>query len=194
MTDIAIFYGTNTGATRRIAERLKIEFGAPYPDVISVISAKASDMERYPFLILATPTWGIGDLDDQWESFLPELDKANLSGHTVAIVGLGDQRGHPESFADAMGLVYHKVTQTGARVIGRWPTWGYHFTDSLAVDGDQFVGLALDEESQADETGPRIVRWVAQIKEEFARDARVPKNDRDHSSGSKSPSMSRRGL
>ncbi len=167
MSDIGIFYGTNRGATRRIAERLKIEFGEPFPDVISVLSAKASDLEKYPLLILAAPTWGIGDLDDQWESFLPRLETAKLTGHAVALVGLGDQQGHPESFADAMGVIYRRVMQTGARVIGRWPTWGYDFTDSLAVEGDRFVGLALDEESQPDETGARIVRWVGQIKTEL---------------------------
>ena len=51
----------------------------------------------------------------------------------------------------------------GATVVGRWPTDDYDFLASAAVDGDQFLGLPLDEENQAAFTEKRIAAWVEQL-------------------------------
>ena len=46
-------------------------------------------------------------------------------------------------------------------------TEGYHYEESEAVIGDQFVGLALDEGNQGNDTPERIEKWIADIKPQF---------------------------
>ena len=82
------------------------------------------------------------------EEFLPQLEGADLTGKTVAIYGLGDQKKYPNEFVDAIGLIHTALRATGARVVGRWPTAGYEFTVSRSVYGDHFLGLALDQINQ----------------------------------------------
>jgi len=52
-------------------------------------------------------------------------------------------------------------------VVGRWPTAGYDFAASQAVDGDHFLGLALDQHHQPVLTEERIDAWLAQILPEL---------------------------
>jgi len=166
MGKIGIFYGTNEGHTRDVAQRIARALGQPAPDVVDVADARAEDLLRYDALILGTSSWGIGELADSWEQLLPRLDEISLAGKRVALFGLGDQAGHAESFVDALGLLHDVVVGRGAEVVGGgWPTDGYSFLVSAAVRNGRFVGLALDEMSEPDLTDDRVARWVSQIRE-----------------------------
>ena len=52
-------------------------------------------------------------------------------------------------------------------MVGRWPTAGYEFTASQSVDGDHFLGLALDQINQPLLTEERLDTWLAQIQAEL---------------------------
>ena len=52
-------------------------------------------------------------------------------------------------------------------MVGYWPTIGYEFTASLAVNGDHFLGLALDQINQQGLTEERLDVWLAQILSEL---------------------------
>jgi flavodoxin I len=66
-----------------------------------------------------------------------------------------------------MGILEEKISELGGTTVGYWSTEGYEHSESKAVKGDKFVGLALDEDNQSDLTDERIKRWVAQLKSEF---------------------------
>lgn len=102
-----------------------------------------------------------------WEEFLPQLAGADLSGKVAAIYGLGDQKKYPDEFVDAIGLIHDVLVAGGARVVGRWPTAGYEFAASLAVDGEDFLGLAIDQINQPILTEERLDTWLAQIQPEL---------------------------
>lgn len=121
-------------------------------------------LENFDFLILGTPTWGYGDLQEDWEQFIPKLKKISLEGKTVALFGLGDSGAYPDTFVDAMAELYEVVTQCGARVVGQVPVDNYDFDSSRAVMDGHFVGLALDEDNESDLTEKRISAWVEQLK------------------------------
>ena len=55
----------------------------------------------------------------------------------------------------------------GTTPVGAWPTEGYEFDDSTAIVNDQFVGLALDEENQADKMEQRIQDWLKQLEDKW---------------------------
>ncbi len=156
-----IFYGSTTGNTENAAELI----GKLIEDsqVQSIASASKSDLENYDLLILGTSTWGWGELQDDWADALDNVKSADLSGKAVALFGLGDQEAYTDTFVDGLLPICEAALAAGARLVGKWPTSGYHHQGSTAQDGDFFLGLALDEENQSAETEERINRWVDQL-------------------------------
>jgi flavodoxin I len=168
MEKIGIFFGSTEGNTERIVNQLQQVLGGE-PNVVlhNVNSATADDMQPYPNLILACPTWDIGQLQEDWESFIDEIEKATYTGKRVAFVGLGDIDGYPDTYQDALGIIYERIKNTGATFVGAWPTDGYDFEGSKAVVNGKFLGLCLDEDNEKDKTPDRIEKWAAQVKGEF---------------------------
>ena len=176
MARIGLFFGTNTGKTRKVAKMIKKRFDDDtMADALNVNRASAEDLAQYQFLIIGTPTLGDGELpglsadceNESWEEFLPKLQEVDLTGKTVAIFGLGDQVGYPDEYLDAMGILYDFVVERGARVVGAWPTEGYEFEASEAVRDGEFVGLALDLDNQSGLTEERLNVWLKLIAADF---------------------------
>jgi flavodoxin I len=163
---IGIFYGSSTGQTELIAEKLQQLLGKENADLINVDLATEKDLVKYPFLILGTPTWGVGEMQDDWEDYAEILEKTNLKGKKLALFGLGDQDTYPDNFADGVGMLYNKIKDK-ATIVGKWPKNGYQFNESEAVRDNYFVGLIIDQENQAGKTNERLEKWVEMIKKEF---------------------------
>ena len=168
MSKIGLFFGTQTGKTESIAEMIRDQFGADQIDLHDMSQVSVSDFDGYTKLIIASPTWDIGELQSDWDGFFPELDTMDFKGKTVAYFGTGDQLGYSDNFMDAAGILEAKISARGGKTIGYWSTDGYDFTESKAVKNGKFVGLAIDEDNQSDLTDERVKAWVAQIKQEFA--------------------------
>ena len=175
MNKIGIFFGTDTGRTRLVAKQIAKKLGDAADAPVNIGRTTLADFLAYDRLIVGSPTLGDGMLPGEscglsqpsWEEFVPQLAAADLTGKTIAIFGLGDQKKYAHEFVDAIGILHDAFVARGARVVGRWPTAGYDFEASLAVDGDEFLGLALDQHHQPVLTEARIDAWLAQIKPEF---------------------------
>lgn len=175
MARIGIFFGTDTGRTRLIAKQIAKKLGDAADAPVNIGRTTLADFLAYDALIVGSPTLGDGMLPGEstglsqpsWEEFVPQLAGADLSGKTIAIFGLGDQKKYADEFVDAIGLLHHAFATRGARLVGRWPTNGYDFASSQAVDGNEFLGLAIDQHHQPALTEERIDRWLAQIKPEL---------------------------
>lgn len=177
MPRIGIFFGTDTGRTRLVAKQIAKKLGEDAAAPVNIGRATLAEFLAYDALILGSPTLGDGELpglstglsQPSWEEFLPLLSDADLSGKVAAIYGLGDQKKYPDEFVDAIGLIHDALVAAGARVVGRWPAAGYEFAGSLALDGDDFLGLALDQINQPVFTEQRLDSWLAQIQPELLR-------------------------
>jgi flavodoxin I len=165
MAKIGIFYGSSTGNTEVIADKLGKLFGED-AEVNNIDTAEKKDIEKYDYLIFGTSTWGIGDMQDDWEDFIEVLSEVNFDKKKVALFGVGDQVSYAESFVDGMGAIYD-VIYDSVDVVGAWPMDGYEFKESAAVKSGKFVGLALDKENQQDLTDKRLKKWVEMLKKEF---------------------------
>ena len=164
MSKTAIIYGSTTGNTENAANQIA---GLLNADVFDVSSNPSDALNQYDNLILGTSTWGAGDLQDDWEDFISELQVANLNGKIVAIFGLGDGCNNPDTFVGGMGTIYEAVKDNGCKLVGSVDTDGYDFEESTAVIEGKFIGLVLDEENQGDLTDERINTWANQIKSEL---------------------------
>ena len=168
MARIGLFYGSTTGHTQDVAERIASQFGHDQVELHDVSKAHPEDLDAYDALILGTSTWHWGGLQDEWAVFEDSLSAERLKGKKVALFGLGDQKNYADCFADGIGHLAAHVRTLGAEVIGAWPTQGYRFEHSAAVENGQFVGLVLDEHNQPDQTPERIHQWVQQLREQLA--------------------------
>lgn len=167
MQKIGIFYGSSTGNSEAAAQQMQKEFGADIATIYDVSSAKGSDLEEYSNIVFGCSTLEIGELEYDFEDFLPELKSANLKDKKVAIFGLGDQESYPDSFVDSIGITYEVLKEKGCQLVGKFSTDGYDYDESRAEVDGQFLGLPLDEENQGDLTNERIKNWVEQLKGEF---------------------------
>ncbi len=154
-----IFFGSTTGNTETVAGKVAEALGCEALGCSEV--AKASE---YELVVLATCTWGCGDLQDDWEDAMSDLKSIDFSGKKVAIIGLGDQSSYSDTFVNAMKALYDVVIEKRATVVGQTSTDGYSFDASEAVVDGKFVGLVIDEDNQSDKTDDRIKTWVEGLK------------------------------
>ncbi|MDR1653023.1 MAG: flavodoxin [Prevotellaceae bacterium] len=168
MGKTVLIYGSTTGNTESVAKQIAKKLSDKDLTLIDVSRIKSPDeLDKYDGYILGAPTAGYGDLQEDWNDFLPQLQKLNLADKKVAIFGLGDAAAYPETFVDGIGFLYDAIVQAGASVVGQVPTDDYEYDDSTAVRDGQFVGLPLDEDNDSDKTEERINSWIEKIKAEF---------------------------
>lgn len=165
MSKVALIFGSDTGNTEDVARRLADILGNDNIDLIEVSQSSVEQISSYEKLILATSTWGSGDLQADWEDFEDNLDEVDFNGKTVALLGLGDQDTYEDTFCDAMALIYNKVKD--AKMIGFTSTDGYTYEESTAVIDGEFMGLVIDEDNQDDLTDERLKAWADQIKDDL---------------------------
>jgi flavodoxin I len=170
MVKIGVFYGSKRGDTRDAAEKIQQEFDAIQPGSASVFNVKKAplgQMAECDKIVLGSSSWEEGSLQEHWMRVLPQMDEIDLSGKQVAVFGLGDQYEFGHSFQGAIGVLANKARERGAQVVGYWPTEGYDFSFSSAVEDGHFLGLALDNANQYELTEKRIKTWVEQVAKAF---------------------------
>ena len=75
MSKIGLFFGTQTGKTESIAEMIRDQFGADQIDLHDMSQVSVSDFDGYTKLIIASPTWDIGELQSDWDGFCAVVER-----------------------------------------------------------------------------------------------------------------------
>ena len=165
MKKIGLFYGSTSGRTQGVADEIEFNLGT---DVEVYNVAKGIDnLISYDNLILAVPTYGVGELQQDWEDVFQTFKNIDFTGKSVALVGIGNQTTFGESFIGGLAHLYEAVIAQGGKILGLTSTEGYHFEECDALVDGRFMGLALDEDNQDDMTPDRIYDWLEEIKPEF---------------------------
>ncbi|MCG5235697.1 flavodoxin FldA [Xanthobacter oligotrophicus] len=157
---VTVIFGSDGGATKGVASKISKKCQGRSVDIKTATKA---DFENSDLLILGSPTYGDGTLQTDWEENIDKLRAANLKGRKVALFGTGDQESYPTSFVDAIGILYDEVTDLGAVVVGFTETAGYDYVGSTAERDGQFVGLALDLDTQSGLTDKRVTAWLSKL-------------------------------
>jgi flavodoxin I len=167
MKKIGLIYSFNTKKTAQMAKRMVEAFGEDNIEEINAEELTPETFLKNDNLILGVPTWFDGELPNYWDEFVPALKDLHLNGKRIAIYGAGDQKGYPENFVDAVGIMAGLVETQGAKIVGFTSVSGYTFESSKANRGDSFCGLALDFENQSTKNKERVAAWCEQLKTEF---------------------------
>ncbi|WP_072681360.1 flavodoxin [Arcobacter sp. LA11] len=161
----AIFYASSTGNTEEVAGKINEKLDGF--ELIDIANDGVDKMNECESIIVGVSTWGEGDLQDDWEDCLADVQAIDFSNKTVALFGLGDQDGYPDEFVDALGIMHEEISSKGANIIGHTSTDGYEYDESKAeVDGN-FIGLVIDEDNQSELTDERIDNWCTTIKNQI---------------------------
>ena len=139
MDKVHVIYGSTTGMTEAVANKIAEALGATAFNV-NAGDATAFDAEM---LVLGSSTWGVGDLQDDWAAQL-DVVKANFAGKKVAVFGLGDSQGFADSFCVAADTIANAAKDAGATLVGDV--------------------LKLDDTNEADQTDGKIAAWVEALK------------------------------
>lgn len=162
---IGIFYGSSTGTTADIAKRIAKELGVADADVMDVSKVGPSKMGDYDLLVLGSSTYGSGELQDDWYDMLDGAEKLDLTGKKIAVFGCGDES-MSDTFCNAVGIIYNRMKQTGATMVGTFNTYPYEFdrSEAVPVQGGEAVGLLIDEIDHPEATDKRIKEWCEILK------------------------------
>ena len=171
MKKTALIYWPKKGNVENTAAKIAAYFSKDEIDVFTISNVDVSKLAEYDLLIFGGSTIGADNWQDthttKWYSFFESLKGVRLQDKAIAIYGLGDQVLYPENFVDGMAVIRDELVKSGARMIGRWPAEGYEYTDSKSLEGDYFIGLALDDDQQHELSNERIDKWVRGIKAEL---------------------------
>ena len=165
---IGVFYGSDSGVTEEITEKLENLWTLTPLNVEKIADCSAADFEAYDIIFIGLSTWYYGELQSDWEAFFEEFKTIDFTGKTVALYGPGDQYGYDFYYVDGIGILAKVILENGGEIVGHWPTEGYDHEESKAqMNDDYFYGLALDDDNQPELTDDRLQRWVAQLEEEL---------------------------
>ena len=96
--------------------------------------------------------------------FLENFPTLYTRDKRLAMYGLGDQKEYPDSFTDALVILYNKMHNLGYTIVGKWPNNGYEFNQSKALVNGSFVGLVIDEDNQPELTHAKVEEWVKMLR------------------------------
>jgi len=170
MKKIVLLYWPKGGNTENAAAKIAKAFDNI--DVFDIKSFNVEDIKNYDFIITGASTigaenWEDASNDNEWSRLDLELRKHDLSNKYVAFFGLGDQVLYPEHFVDVLGNFEKEFQNLNAKIVGRWPSTGYQFTDSDGEKDGFFYGLAIDEDNEDELTEERANKWATQIMKEM---------------------------
>lgn len=179
---VAVVFGSTFGDTAAAAQRIaavleqRLDRAVPCVDVVG---ADLAALATCDLLVAGTSTWHGGDLQDDWADALAVVARIDWHGCRVALFGLGDQLGYPDTFVDGLADLAAAFEGAGARLVGSWPRDGYDHVHSRAERGDAFLGLALDETQQPERSAARIRRWCDLLLAQVSGPPPTPRSPRD---------------
>lgn len=167
MSNIGIFYGSDTGNTENISRIIQKKLGKNIAKIFDIAKCNQKDIDNYTKIFFGIPTWYYGEAQCDWDDFFPILKKISFTNKIVAIFGCGDQEDYSDYFCDAMGILSN-IIKHNAKIVGHWSTNGYHFDESKGlINSNKFIGLAIDEDRQPELTNKRISKWLDQVIHEM---------------------------
>lgn len=166
MKKIGVFYGSTTGTTKEIAEKIAAQLNVKSADIFNVASTAPSKVGDYDVLIIGASTWGDGDLQEDMATFLDGVQALDLRDKEVAIFGCGDDS-MSETFCNSVGEIYHRLHDAHPMFIAPFNNSGYNYSHTDSDVKGMVVGLCIDEVNHPDETDGRIKSWCDAIKKEI---------------------------
>jgi flavodoxin I len=119
MSKVKIVYGTGGGNTEIVCERVK-EILENKKHKVELLKAKVTepeDLGDFDLLILASPTYGHGQLEKYFGLFLRKMDKYDFKGKTCGVIGLGDPKYDDDYHIESAKVITHFLRDREADIL-----------------------------------------------------------------------------
>ncbi|WP_426711245.1 flavodoxin [Cetobacterium sp. SF1] len=166
MEKIGVFYGSTGGRTEAVVKKLQHFFPNNECEFFDVAKG-ISEIKNFNNIILATPSYGAGDIQDDWAGNLSNLEAIDFSDKTIGLIGCGDQYSFGAFYVGGLRELYNVLERKNASVVGFTESSGYEFDDSPAIKNGKFVGLVIDDSFDCNEILKRMATWAEEIKKSF---------------------------
>lgn len=163
MKKIGIFYASKGGATKVFAEQMAQKLDA---DIFDMKETEVTAIADYKNVVLMASSYFFGALAEDWGAKVKLLHTVDFNGKNVAVVGVGSQERHPDSFCSGAADFFDKLRFSGARFVGSVDASAYKFTFSRLQVGQKLRGLCLDKGD--DKSSAHIDAWVEAVKPAFS--------------------------
>lgn len=167
MKKIGIFYGSTTGNTETVARQIAADLNVADQDIYDVSKTAPSAVGPYDVILMGCSTWGDGDMQEDMHDFIDGLSAVDLSGKMGALFGCGDES-MTETFCNAVGEMYDKLSKTGLKYIGQFNSDGFEYDHSEAVRNGHAVGLMIDNVNHPELTDAKISSWTDEIRQQIS--------------------------
>ncbi len=116
---INVVFGTVGGNTKIVCERIAEVFeskglNTQLFNALAVDQKKALDCD---LLVLACPTYGIGELEQHFESFLRKLKDEDIKGKKCAVIGLGDPKYDKDYHLESAKVIMDFLREKEAEIL-----------------------------------------------------------------------------
>lgn len=117
MCRIGIFYGSNTGNTREVAEAIAsgVRAAGGVAEIKNVAKAFPGELLKYDGIALGSSTWGDGQFQRDYEFFHEMMEGLDLTGKKAIPFGSCDPL--YEHFGRAVDMIHERLHELGADVI-----------------------------------------------------------------------------
>jgi flavodoxin I len=159
--DITILYASTSGSTRFIVEALVDELAGQSVEHHDISTLdKPIPVAGRDLIVLVTPTYGTGDWhyawDDKGAMLLADLPPQSR----VALLTLGDSRGHKKSFAGGMAKLATLARSRDAVLVGAVSTSDYTYESSRAAENGTFPGLVVEYRKNRHAATKQAREWI----------------------------------
>ena len=141
-----LVYATKGGDTKVVSEYIASKLGF---EIKEAKELNEEDLASAGAFIFAASTHGDGQIQAKFDDRLELLNKTDLDGKKVALVGVGNVERHGSDFC-----------------IGAWGAEGYKFQHSRAFVNGKFIGLTIDFKGD-EHWQARADKWIAAVGGEF---------------------------
>lgn len=116
---IKIIFGTGGGNTEITCQKIKETFEelGHKVDLLRAKTSAPSDMLGSDLLVLASPTYGHGLLEEYMAKFIGAADKSDLSGVKAVVVGLGSPVYDLDYFIESEKILAEFLVERNAEIV-----------------------------------------------------------------------------
>ncbi|MCK5612791.1 flavodoxin family protein [Candidatus Pacearchaeota archaeon] len=119
MTSVLFIYGSTGGNTEMVVENVAeiIKAQKHKVTVQRAEMSEARDLLKYDVIILASPTYGHGLLQEHMLAFTKKLKEIDLKGRTCAVIGVGDPKYEAQYHVESATTLEKILTSHGGELL-----------------------------------------------------------------------------
>lgn len=119
MASVLIIFGSTGGNTELVCDEVSQILHKKKHKIVmqKAEQSNPSDIKKYPYVILASSTYGQGLLQDHMDRFIRQCPSEIFKKVKFAVIGLGDNKYNTEYVIESAKILENTIKQNGGELI-----------------------------------------------------------------------------